>query len=53
VDPEGKFVYAANYYSHNISAYAINTTTGVLTEISGSPFTATGPYCLVTVKIAQ
>ncbi len=33
VDPYGKFVYAANMDSNDISAYAINSDTGVLTPI--------------------
>ena len=50
VDPMGRFVYAGNYgYGTSIvgssglgsvSAYTINTTTGALTPVSGSPFAA-------------
>jgi 6-phosphogluconolactonase (cycloisomerase 2 family) len=40
VDPSGKFAYAANYGSANVSAYAINGTTGALTAVAGSPFVA-------------
>jgi DNA-binding beta-propeller fold protein YncE len=40
VDPAGKFAYVANGSDHNISAYAIDSMTGVLAEISGSPFAA-------------
>jgi 6-phosphogluconolactonase (cycloisomerase 2 family) len=39
VDPSGKYVYAANSGSANVSAYEI-TNTGGLEEISGSPFSA-------------
>jgi 6-phosphogluconolactonase len=43
-DPTGKFVYAANageeWLSGDISAYAIDSSTGVLTAIAGSPFPA-------------
>jgi 6-phosphogluconolactonase len=38
VDPSGKFLYVANSGSDNISAYAITSTNGSLTPISGSPF---------------
>ena len=38
VDPSGKFVYAANEGSNNISAYSINATSGALTPVTGSPF---------------
>lgn len=36
------FAYVANYGSSNVSAYAVNATTGALTPISGSPFAAGG-----------
>ena len=49
----GKYAYAANYTSNNISAYAIDTInapdtgTGALTPLFGSPFAAgTNPYAL-------
>jgi 6-phosphogluconolactonase len=37
VDPTGHFVYMANY-AGSISAYSINSATGGLTAVSGSPF---------------
>jgi len=40
VDPLGKYVYAGN--RNGIAMYTINSTTGVLTEVAGSPF-LTGP----------
>jgi 6-phosphogluconolactonase len=40
VDPSGSFVYVANSGSANVSGYSINTTTGALTALTGSPFTA-------------
>jgi len=43
VDPTGKFVYVANENSADVSAYTINSSTGALTEITGSPF-ASGTY---------
>ena len=36
----GAFAYVLNALSANISAYSINETTGALTEIPGSPFSA-------------
>jgi 6-phosphogluconolactonase (cycloisomerase 2 family) len=43
-DPAGKFLFAANQASNNISAYSIDGSTGALTAISGSPFaTAASP----------
>src|SRR5579871_42070 len=38
--PRGNFAYVANYQSGNVSAYSIDSTTGALTPISGSPFAA-------------
>jgi len=37
-----RFAYVANKLSNNISAYTVNTTTGALTPIAGSPFVSTG-----------
>jgi 6-phosphogluconolactonase len=34
------YTYVSNNWSNNISAFEINTTTGALTEMSGSPFAA-------------
>jgi YVTN family beta-propeller protein len=46
-DPTGKFTYAANNNSNNVSGYTIDATTGVLTEITGSPFEAgSNPSCI-------
>ncbi len=39
ITPAGSFVYIPNYNDATISAYSIDAATGVLTEISGSPFT--------------
>jgi 6-phosphogluconolactonase len=48
IDPAGRFIYAANISSNDISAFSIDAATGALTEIPGSPF-ATGewPYSVV------
>ena len=46
-----KFAYVANQGSANVSAYTINGTTGALTAVTGSPFTAgTGPSSVTTTK---
>ncbi len=42
VDPTGRFAYVANNGSDNVSAYTINTTTGALTAVAGSPFASGG-----------
>ena len=38
VDPTGKFVYVGNQTNQSVSAYTIDTTTGGLTPVTGSPF---------------
>jgi 6-phosphogluconolactonase (cycloisomerase 2 family) len=38
MDPAGNFLYAANAASNNISVYSIASASGVLTQITGSPF---------------
>ncbi len=42
IDPSGKFLYVANNTSGTVSAYSINSSTGVLTAVSGSPFLTGG-----------
>jgi 6-phosphogluconolactonase len=41
VDPSGQFVYAANFNANSISAYVVDSATGALMPVAGSPF-ATG-----------
>src|SRR5207245_7685365 len=38
MDSAGTVLFAGNVSSSNISVYSINASTGVLTEVSGSPF---------------
>ena len=40
VDPSGKFVYVPNAGSNNISAFLVDTASGALSPIPGSPFAA-------------
>jgi 6-phosphogluconolactonase (cycloisomerase 2 family) len=43
-----KFAYAVNHVSNNVSTFSIDSTSGTLTEISGSPFAAgNGPFGIV------
>jgi 6-phosphogluconolactonase (cycloisomerase 2 family) len=42
VDPTGRFAYAANTSSDDVSGYLIDATTGALTPVAGSPFVAGG-----------
>ena len=39
IDPSGRYVYVANTNASNVSAYSINTTTGMLTEIDADAVT--------------
>ncbi len=52
-DPTGKFVFVANSGSNTISAYSINTTTGALTALSGTPPTIPTGVQAVAVRPAQ
>lgn len=40
IDSSGKFVYVADYTANNIHAFAIDTRSGALSPIAGSPFAA-------------
>jgi 6-phosphogluconolactonase (cycloisomerase 2 family) len=40
VSPNGSFLYVANGGSNNVSAFTINSSTGVLAAVAGSPFSA-------------
>jgi 6-phosphogluconolactonase (cycloisomerase 2 family) len=42
LDPTGVYVYVANKGSNNISAFALNASSGQLTAIAGSPFNSVG-----------
>jgi 6-phosphogluconolactonase len=42
VDPSGKFAYVANAGDNTVSGYTINSATGALTAIAGSPFASGG-----------
>ena len=47
VDPAAKFAYVPNIGSNNVSAYAIDATSGALTPVTGSPFsTGRGPFAV-------
>ena len=36
--PNGNFAYVSNTGSDSVSAYAVNTSTGALTQLAGSPY---------------
>jgi 6-phosphogluconolactonase len=42
IEPKGRFLYTANASSNNISGFTVNSITGVLTPMTGSPFSAGG-----------
>ena len=43
VAPSGKFVYVTNHGTSTISVYSVNSTSGALTPVSGSPFSIPPP----------
>jgi 6-phosphogluconolactonase (cycloisomerase 2 family) len=49
VDPRGIYVYVANYNANDVSAYAIDRTTGNATQIAGATTYAVdaGPTCIL------
>ncbi|MEW6732295.1 MAG: beta-propeller fold lactonase family protein [Acidobacteriota bacterium] len=42
INPTANFLYASNGLDGTISAFAVNATTGMLTQVAGSPFPAGG-----------
>jgi len=40
IDPSGKYLYVPSRDAGNVSAFSINTSTGVLASVAGSPFAA-------------
>ncbi len=48
VHPSGKFLYAANESSSDISIYTIDQTSGALTPLAGSPFAVSGACDFIT-----
>jgi YVTN family beta-propeller protein len=40
VDPSGLYLYAVNQNSDTVSVFSINTATGALSAVPGSPFPA-------------
>ena len=49
VDPDGKFLFAGNYGSSNFYEYAIDSKTGALSPVSGSPYGFSSPVTGTTV----
>jgi 6-phosphogluconolactonase (cycloisomerase 2 family) len=51
VDSSGKFLYITNQTDGNVSAYTINSATGALGAVMGSPFAAANsPVSIVATK---
>ena len=48
-----KFAYVANLTSSDVSAYSINTTTGVLTSLGAAVAAGTSPYSVTTTGTIQ
>jgi hypothetical protein len=54
VDPSGQFAYVANLGDATVSAYAINSSTGALRAVAGSPFAGSSyPYTVAIASPAQ
>jgi 6-phosphogluconolactonase len=51
-DSAGHFLYVANLATSNFSVFNINSTSGALTAISGSPYVVTGPTTATTTPPA-
>lgn len=51
IDPPSKFLYVANANANTVSAYTINGATGVLTAVSGSPYSV-GPDAYGSLSVA-
>jgi 6-phosphogluconolactonase len=52
IHPSGNFVYVANAGSNNVTAYTFDQTSGVLTQVAGSPFPAGDTPQRVTIDSA-
>jgi 6-phosphogluconolactonase (cycloisomerase 2 family) len=51
IDQTKKFLYVTNADSNKIAVFSIDSTTGSLTEIKGSPFkTGNVPISIATIK---
>jgi 6-phosphogluconolactonase len=53
VDPSGKFVYVANLASDNVSVFAIDSNTGVLTLVAQPVAAGSSPSGVVTTGRVQ
>jgi 6-phosphogluconolactonase (cycloisomerase 2 family) len=51
LDGMGNFLFVANKVDNNVSAFAVNSTSGGLMSVNGSPFAAggSGPAGIVVV----
>jgi len=52
VTPSTQFVYVTNEAGNNVTAYAVNTATGALAQLSGSPFVSGNGPQSITVDIS-
>jgi len=50
VDPTGKFIYVANMFVNNVSAYSVNATTGALTSLGAPLLGGSTPFSIVTTR---
>jgi 6-phosphogluconolactonase len=52
VEPSGRFAYVTDGFNNNVAAYSIDSTTGTLTQITGSPFAAGSNTFLIAADIS-
>jgi len=50
VEPTGKFIYVANMFVNNVSAYSVNATTGALTSLGAPVPSGSTPFSIVTTR---
>jgi 6-phosphogluconolactonase (cycloisomerase 2 family) len=54
VDISGQYLYVVNQISNDVSVYAVDPTTGAITQVAGSPFAAgTNPFGVATTGTIQ
>jgi DNA-binding beta-propeller fold protein YncE len=56
VDPSGKFLYVANYWTDDITGFSVDMVSGDLVELNLSPFEeplGSHPAAIAVVRIAQ
>lgn len=56
VDPSGRYAFAVNFWTEDITVFSVNESTGVLSEVSRSPFAlpaGSRPTAVAAFRIAR